>query len=99
LIDEIVTVTEVQAYDTGRQLAQVEGILSGISTGAAVYAGLQIGRRSQHHGQRIVIIQPSGGERYLSTPMWNAASPEAERAEPANASSDRPLPGGRRAPS
>ncbi len=99
LIDEIVTVTEVQAYDTGRQLAQVEGILSGISTGAAVYAGLQIGRRSQHRGQRIVIIQPSGGERYLSTPMWNGASPEAERAEPASASSDRPLPGGRRAPS
>ena len=61
LIDEIVTVTETQAYETGRQLAQQEGILSGISTGAAVYAGLQIGQRSQHHGQRIVIIQPSGG--------------------------------------
>lgn len=70
LIDEIVTVTEVQAYETGRQLARLEGIMSGISTGAAVYAGLQVGRRSHYHDQRIVIIQPSGGERYLSTAMW-----------------------------
>ncbi|MDB9514159.1 pyridoxal-phosphate dependent enzyme [Kamptonema animale CS-326] len=53
-----------------RQLAQVEGILSGISTGAAVYAGLQIGQRSRYQNQRIAIVQPSAGERYLSTPMW-----------------------------
>jgi cysteine synthase len=98
LIDEIVMVTEAQAYEMGRQLAQQEGILSGISTGAAVYAGLQIGRRSQHHGQRIVIIQPSGGERYLSTPMWNAVSPEVELAEPASASSYPPLIGESHAP-
>lgn len=71
LIDAIVTVTEAQAYETGRQLAQVEGIMSGISTGAAVYAGLQIGQRSHYQGQRIVIIQPSAGERYLSTAMWD----------------------------
>lgn len=71
LIDEIVTVTEEQAYDIGRQLAQAEGILSGISTGAAVYAGLQVGQRSQYQNQRIVIIQPSAGERYLSTAMWD----------------------------
>lgn len=71
LIDEIVAVTEDQAYQVGRQLAQVEGILSGISTGAAVYAGLHIGRRSQYQGQRIVIIQPSAGERYLSTALWD----------------------------
>jgi len=70
LIDEIVTVTEAQAYETGRQLAQVEGIMSGISTGAAVWAGLQIGQRSQYRNQRIVIVQPSAGERYLSTAMW-----------------------------
>ncbi|NJR61788.1 MAG: cysteine synthase A [Cyanobacteria bacterium CRU_2_1] len=65
LIDEIVTVTEAQAYETGRQLARVEGIMSGISTGAAIYAGLQIGQRSHYQDQRIVIIQPSAGERYL----------------------------------
>jgi len=70
LIDEIVTVTEAQAYETGRQLAQVEGIMSGISTGAAVYAGLQIGQRSRYQNQRIAIVQPSAGERYLSTAMW-----------------------------
>lgn len=51
--------------------AQAEGILSGISTGAAVYAGLHIGQRSQYQNQRIVIIQPSVGERYLSTAMWH----------------------------
>lgn len=44
LIDEIITITEAQAYETDRQLAQVEGIMSGTSTGAAVYAGLQIGQ-------------------------------------------------------
>ena len=71
LIDEIAIVTEAEAYETGRQLAQKEGILSGISTGAVVYAGLQIGRRSQYQNQRIVIIQPSSGERYLSTAMWS----------------------------
>lgn len=71
LIDEIAIVTESEAYETGKQLAQKEGILSGISTGAVVYAGLQIGRRSQYQNQRIVIIQPSSGERYLSTAMWS----------------------------
>lgn len=70
LIDEIALVTETQAYETGRQLARTEGILSGISTGAAVYAGIQIGQRSQYLNQRIVVIQPSGGERYLTTAMW-----------------------------
>ncbi|MCA6503927.1 MAG: cysteine synthase A [Pseudanabaena sp. M57BS1SP1A06MG] len=71
LIDEIAIVTEAEAYETGKQLAQKEGILSGISTGAVVYAGLHIGRRSQYQNQRIVIVQPSAGERYLSTAMWN----------------------------
>lgn len=76
LIDEIVTVTEAQAYEIGRQLVQVEGIMSGISTGAAVYAGLQIGQRSHYQNQRIVIIQPSAGERYLSTAMWHEINTE-----------------------
>lgn len=71
LIDEIAIITEAQAYETGRQLARVEGIISGISTGAAVYAGLQIGQRSHYENRRIVIIQPSAGERYLSTAMWH----------------------------
>jgi cysteine synthase A len=70
LIDEIVAVSEAEAYAVGRQLAREEGILSGISTGAAVHVALQIGQRPQYQGQRIVVVQPSGGERYLSTDMW-----------------------------
>ena len=76
LIDEIVTVTEADAYEIGRQLAQVEGIMGGISTGAVVYAGLHIGQRSHYQNQRIVIVQPSAGERYLSTAMWHEISTE-----------------------
>ncbi|PSN12821.1 cysteine synthase A, partial [filamentous cyanobacterium CCP5] len=72
LVDEIIPVTEAQAYTVGRQLAQQEGLLSGISTGAAVSAALQVGQRPEHWGQLIVAIQPSGGERYLSTPMWKS---------------------------
>jgi cysteine synthase A len=75
LVDEIITVTDQQAYELGRKLAQEEGILSGISTGAALYAALQIAQRATCQGQLIVAIQPSGGERYLSTPMWSASDP------------------------
>jgi cysteine synthase A len=70
LIDEIITVTDDQAYDLGRKLAQQEGILSGISTGAVVAAALQVAQRPVHQHQLMVAIQASGGERYLSTPMW-----------------------------
>ncbi|MGF1602956.1 MAG: cysteine synthase A [Thermosynechococcaceae cyanobacterium] len=70
LIDEIFTVTDKQAYDIGRQLAQTEGILSGISTGAALYAALQVGQRPGYQDKIIVVIQASGGERYLSTPLF-----------------------------
>ncbi|MFH7245761.1 MAG: cysteine synthase A [Spirulina sp.] len=83
LIDEIVTVAEADAYTVGRQLAQKEGIMGGISTGAAVYAALQVGQRLQPIHQnspqdspttppRIVVIQPSAGERYLSTALWRS---------------------------
>jgi cysteine synthase A len=71
LIDEIITVADEQAYELGRKLAQEEGILSGISTGAALFAALQVAQRTECQSQLIVAIQPSGGERYLSTPMWN----------------------------
>ncbi|MBE7384787.1 MAG: cysteine synthase A [Leptolyngbya sp. SIO1E4] len=70
LIDEIMTVKDEQAYELSRQLAQSEGILSGISTGAALYAALQVAKRVEHTGQTVVAVQPSAGERYLSTPMW-----------------------------
>ena len=71
LIDEFITVTDEQAYEIGRQLARQEGILSGISTGAVLYAALQVGERSQYQDKLIVAIQASAGERYLSTAMWD----------------------------
>lgn len=72
LIDDVITVSEEQAYTLGRKLAQDEGILSGISTGGILYAALQVAQRPEHRGQLIVAIQPSGGERYLSTAMWES---------------------------
>jgi cysteine synthase A len=76
LIDEIIPVSEAEAYQLGRQLARKEGILSGISTGAALYAGLQVGQRPEYHNRLIVIVQPSGGERYLSTALWQEKAAE-----------------------
>jgi cysteine synthase A len=70
LIDEIVAVTDEQAYDVGRQLAKQEGIISGISTGAILYAALQVGQRLEYRDRLIVAIQPSAGERYLTTALF-----------------------------
>lgn len=70
LIDDIVTVTDEDAMMMGRRLAKEEGILSGISSGAALCAAIEIGKRPENKGRLIVMIQPSFGERYLSTPMF-----------------------------
>jgi cysteine synthase len=72
LIDEVVTVTNAAAFETARQLADQEGILCGISSGAAVWAALQVARRKENSGKRIVVILPSTGERYLSTALFKA---------------------------
>ncbi len=70
LIDQIVTVTDEEAMAMGRRLAKEEGILSGISSGAALCAAIEIGKLPENKGRLIVMIQPSFGERYLSTPMF-----------------------------
>jgi cysteine synthase A len=70
IIDEIITVTNDQAFETARALAKIEGILCGISSGAAVRAALQIAGRPENKGKQIVVILPSTGERYLSTDLF-----------------------------
>jgi cysteine synthase A len=70
LVDEIVKVTDDDALKTAKQLAQKEGLLVGISAGAATYAALQVAKRQENKGKLIVVILPDTGERYLSTPLF-----------------------------
>ncbi|HZV46157.1 MAG TPA: cysteine synthase A [Thermodesulfovibrionales bacterium] len=70
ILDEIVTVRDEQAFETARSLAKMEGILCGISSGAAVWAALSIAKRPANKGKQIVVILPSTGERYLSTDLF-----------------------------
>jgi cysteine synthase A len=72
IIDEIITVTNEQAFETARRLAVLEGILCGISSGAAVWAALDQARRPENRGKQIVVVLPSTGERYLSTDLFVA---------------------------
>ena len=70
VIDRIVTVTNDQAMETARKLARLEGLLCGISSGAAFFAALELAGLPEYRGQRIVAILPSTGERYLSTELF-----------------------------
>ena len=73
IYDEIVTVADSDAYQTGRELAKTEGLLVGISSGAAVWAAVQAAKREENKGKTIVSLLPDTGERYLSTPMFTQA--------------------------
>jgi len=72
VVDEIVTVTNEDAFETARQIAKMEGLLCGISSGAAAWAALQIARRPESAGKTIVAILASTGERYISTELFKS---------------------------
>jgi cysteine synthase A len=70
VIDEIFKVKNEEAFDSSRALAKTEGLLVGISSGAAVFAAAKIGKRAENSGKNIVVILPDSGERYLSTTLF-----------------------------
>ncbi|MCC8196055.1 MAG: cysteine synthase A [Ruminococcus sp.] len=70
IYDEIITIKDEEAFDTGRKLAKVEGLLVGITSGAAVYAASILAKRPENEGKTIVALLPDTGDRYLSTPMF-----------------------------
>lgn len=70
VMDEVVTVTEEEAYTAGRLLARREGILAGISSGAALHAAIRVAARPENAGKTVVVLLPDTGDRYLSTPLF-----------------------------
>ena len=71
IYDEVITVKNEDAFETGRLIARTEGVLVGISSGAALCAALQLARRPENKGRNIVVLLPDTGERYLSTAMFS----------------------------
>jgi cysteine synthase A len=73
VIDEVLTVGDEDALETARRMATSEGVLAGISAGAAVYAALKIAGREGMAGKRVVVVVPDSGERYMSLPFFAPA--------------------------
>ena len=71
IYDEIIKVSNEDAFATGRFMGKTEGVLPGISSGAALYAALQVAQREENAGKNIVVLLPDGGSKYLSTPMYS----------------------------
>ncbi len=72
IYDQVISVTEEQAYAAGRLLGKQEGILAGISAGAALHAAIELAKKEENAGKTIVVLLPDTGDRYLSTPMFQA---------------------------
>ena len=75
--DEVITVTNEDAFSTGKELARTDGVLTGISSGAALWAATQVARRPENEGKTIVVLLPDTGDRYLSTPMFADERPRS----------------------
>ncbi|MFU8792402.1 MAG: cysteine synthase A [Acholeplasmataceae bacterium] len=71
IIDQIITISNEDAYTYARELAKEEGVFAGVSSGAALYAAIQIAKQKKNKGKRVVVLIPDTGERYLSTPLYN----------------------------
>ncbi len=70
VLDEVIPVTEQEAFDAGKLLAKTEGVLAGISSGAAVHAAVKVASRPENAGKTVVVLLPDTGDRYLSTPLF-----------------------------
>ena len=68
--DEVIPVTNEDAFATGKRIGKSEGVLVGISSGAAVWAALELAKRPENKGKNIVVLLPDTGDRYLSTPLF-----------------------------
>ena len=70
IYDEIITVSNEDAFETGKLIGKNEGVLVGISSGAAAYAAITLAKRAENEGKNIVVLLPDTGDRYLSTPLF-----------------------------
>ena len=70
IYDQIIPVTNEDAYELGREMGKVEGLLVGISSGAALWAAIELAKQPENEGKTIVALLPDTGDRYLSTPMF-----------------------------